>query len=142
MANGASDMCWEQREAFSQLGMVEERVRQQKANVTPGSPRRRLAMRCLTLELPSARGEASKITGRIITRPVEALSAEDTSCCLSSAGSMLRSQPSPSSVRPRMPKCLLQVSKHFISWEHRAGDCAPSTGAGEDPLQGKGSGNI
>lgn len=33
-----------------------------------------------------------------------------------------------------MSKCLLQVSKHFIRWKHKAGNCAPSVGAGERPL--------
>lgn len=33
-----------------------------------------------------------------------------------------------------MSKCLLQVSKHFIRWKHKARNCAPSAGAGERPL--------
>jgi len=33
-----------------------------------------------------------------------------------------------------MSKCLLQVSKHFIRWKHKAHNCAPSGGAGERPL--------
>lgn len=33
-----------------------------------------------------------------------------------------------------MSKCLPQVSKHFIRWEHTAWECAPSPGAAERPL--------
>lgn len=38
-----------------------------------------------------------------------------------------------------MSKCLLQVSKHFIRWKHKARNCAPSAGAGERPLRKGGS---